>query len=378
MMPGFSLMDWNRLAASTADLSHGQFSTTRKITQAELRKHEEWMCIRGKVYDYTHYIPYHPGGAFELERGAGDDSTSLFEEFHPWVNVDAMFRRAQVGILIEPFPWSQVNLVSRQHLASQFYFIRFEIKNSNLLEEIKSAKSSVIFHVKIRTKMGPAKRFIERPYTPLIGTYLDPENDDDATLTILLKKSLRRRRPAYLSHAFCEESPTVGYEFEMQVKPCTIAESWYFSAESIGMICAGSGITPALQVLAREVQDPKSSRQLYLVWCNQTEKHIPLVEELKLLMSLLRGRLKIIHLFSRLEDNLDKSKIDFDGDFEVGRFDPDFLARRPDSLPSPPDDSKNSNTVSILICGSWEFENSVRGTMFLHGFPSKNLIRIPG
>lgn len=41
---------------------------------------DAWLCIRGRVYNVTAYLPFHPGGPEQLMRGAGKDATSLFEE----------------------------------------------------------------------------------------------------------------------------------------------------------------------------------------------------------------------------------------------------------------------------------------------------------
>lgn len=41
---------------------------------------DAWLCIRGRVYNVTAYLPFHPGGPEQLMRGTGKDATSLFEE----------------------------------------------------------------------------------------------------------------------------------------------------------------------------------------------------------------------------------------------------------------------------------------------------------
>lgn len=46
------------------------------------------MVLNGKVYDMTEFMEYHPGGIGELMRAAGDDGTRLYNEIHPWVNLD--------------------------------------------------------------------------------------------------------------------------------------------------------------------------------------------------------------------------------------------------------------------------------------------------
>lgn len=62
------------------------------------------MAIRGRVYNITHYLPYHPGGAEELMRGAGIDATQLFDKVHPWVNYDSLLAKCLVGPLRNDVP----------------------------------------------------------------------------------------------------------------------------------------------------------------------------------------------------------------------------------------------------------------------------------
>ncbi|KAL4159252.1 hypothetical protein PRNP1_005016 [Phytophthora ramorum] len=50
--------------------------------------------------------------------------------------------------------------------------------------------------------------------------------------------------------------------------------------KSIGFVCGGSGITPALQVVKEICRNPDDSTQVVLIFCNQTEKDIILRDEL--------------------------------------------------------------------------------------------------
>jgi hypothetical protein len=63
--PGHSPLDWARLTQSGKDLT-GTGGRIFKVTLSELKKHntEEdcWMVIRGKVYNATPYLKFHPGG----------------------------------------------------------------------------------------------------------------------------------------------------------------------------------------------------------------------------------------------------------------------------------------------------------------------------
>lgn len=102
-------MDWARLAQSpTSDLRGLPPSTPYlRVTPSELRRMtgrrggDAWCALGGKVYNFTPYLPFHPGGEAELLRGAGRDGTRMFGEVHPWVNYETMLSACLVGILVD-------------------------------------------------------------------------------------------------------------------------------------------------------------------------------------------------------------------------------------------------------------------------------------
>ena len=108
--PGCSLLDWIRLSRSGKDLA-GTGGEKRVVTEAELAKHntldDAWTAIRGKVYNITPYMKFHPGGKEDLMKGAGKDCTILFDEAHKGVNVESMLAKCLVGTLAPPSPATQ-------------------------------------------------------------------------------------------------------------------------------------------------------------------------------------------------------------------------------------------------------------------------------
>ena len=118
---GYSQMHWMRLSNTAANADSGSSASVNKafplnglnadvdplnnvISMAQLKKHsgrqkkmgfsfrfddgkdcanngshdDVWMAVRGKVYNVTPYLKYHPGGEEQLLRGAGMDATKLF------------------------------------------------------------------------------------------------------------------------------------------------------------------------------------------------------------------------------------------------------------------------------------------------------------
>lgn len=58
-------MDWIRLGSSGVDLT-GTNGVITAVSHAELAKHNKpddcWIALRGRVYNVTRYMDFHPGG----------------------------------------------------------------------------------------------------------------------------------------------------------------------------------------------------------------------------------------------------------------------------------------------------------------------------
>jgi cytochrome b involved in lipid metabolism len=102
LKPGFHLVDWMRLTQVSTDMRTP--GPLRKISLAELSTHKSqfdaWTAYKGKVYNITQYIAYHPGGEKTLMSGAGKDCTAQFNKFHAWVNGESMLSKCLIGVLM--------------------------------------------------------------------------------------------------------------------------------------------------------------------------------------------------------------------------------------------------------------------------------------
>ncbi|KJE95954.1 cytochrome b5 reductase 4 [Capsaspora owczarzaki ATCC 30864] len=65
------------------------------------------MALRGKVYNITRYVAYHPGGEAELMKAAGRDGTQLFQDIHAWVNAESMLEKCLIGFLVPDNPYAE-------------------------------------------------------------------------------------------------------------------------------------------------------------------------------------------------------------------------------------------------------------------------------
>ncbi|XP_058073693.1 cytochrome b5 domain-containing protein RLF-like [Magnolia sinica] len=101
---GHSQMDWLKITRTHPDLAglKGQ-SNKRFISMEEVKQHKTegsiWTVLKGRVYNISPYMKFHPGGVDMLTKAAGKDCTSLFDKYHAWVNADFLLEKCLVGIL---------------------------------------------------------------------------------------------------------------------------------------------------------------------------------------------------------------------------------------------------------------------------------------
>jgi cytochrome b involved in lipid metabolism len=76
------------------------------VSGAQVKLHNKeddcWIILKGRVYNITTYLNYHPGGKPKLMAVAGKDATTLFDKFHQWVNYDFLLSTSLIGIHIGP------------------------------------------------------------------------------------------------------------------------------------------------------------------------------------------------------------------------------------------------------------------------------------
>lgn len=101
---GYSQVAWLRLSAASKDLTGLKGKAVKgKISMQEVQRHnteaDGWVVLRGKVYNISPYLKYHPGGVQILADTAGTDCTELFNKYHAWVNGEALLAKCFIGLL---------------------------------------------------------------------------------------------------------------------------------------------------------------------------------------------------------------------------------------------------------------------------------------
>lgn len=81
----------------------------KSVTLEEFIKHDSaescWISIDNKVYDFTEFIPNHPGGVTPLVTHAGHDGSDIYHKLHPRGTIENNLSADKfIGILKEPAP----------------------------------------------------------------------------------------------------------------------------------------------------------------------------------------------------------------------------------------------------------------------------------
>ena len=198
---GFSQMHWMRLVSSAkdGDLTNGvgvidaDEAGCRAWSLAEVRQHctrdDAWMVLKGRVYNITRYLQFHPGSVEEIMRCAGDDATEAFDEVHPWVNAEAMLEPCCVGVLAAPpaaataaaaappvtlhsDEWRSFELLSRTEAGDDCVLLRFGLAEAAQRlglfpgEHLQVRLGGTDPNVGARGLAVPARAYV-RSYTPV-------------------------------------------------------------------------------------------------------------------------------------------------------------------------------------------------------------------
>lgn len=201
LKPGHSLMDWIRLGTSGIDLA-GTKGTILKVSHQELAKHNKqddaWMAIRGKVYNVTRYMDFHPGGIDELMRGVGTDATKLFDEVHAWVNYEQLLGKCFIGPLRST---GVINLGEDKPISSRlspnlnerFKFPSFKLSNSSPDVSIMKSPEHIMEIIPRFDWIQKTSEITIIFYTKSLcnpGLVIDCLNDNEVHIRIFIEKTI--------------------------------------------------------------------------------------------------------------------------------------------------------------------------------------------
>ncbi|XP_042147983.1 cytochrome b5 reductase 4-like [Ixodes scapularis] len=216
---GRSLMDWIRLTHANPNLS-GVGGKVLDVNPEELARHsrrdDAWICLKGRVYNVTPYMEFHPGGEEELMRGVGKDATDLFIQVHKWVNFESMLEKCLVGRLVGP-PANSIRKSSFVVPRIPF-FKRLQRSDTGVSEDNPDLSEEM----SSRPSMSYEWSQDDSTVTIVVQCKGDYAIEDDKVGTDLSGKKLRIRvrvsKFLYLVHIELQESVYCNYNVQVKCK----------------------------------------------------------------------------------------------------------------------------------------------------------------
>lgn len=300
---------------------------TTTYTMAEVEKHDTqssaWIVIDGGVYDCTAYLKDHPGGSESILLAAGTDATKDFYAIHS-EKANSMLEEFYIGELSADDKKTAPHATHRSTSSVQIkdaVYVKPEVQvlqsidqtenfvalhrkkwiGFELIEKTKVSHDTRLFRFKLQS---PAHRLglpvghhmflqatinhkmVIRAYTPVTS------NDERGYFDLLVKVYFADVHPKFpeggkisqylndlaIGDIVKAKGPLGHFEYNGQGE--FIINGERRSAKKIGLICGGTGITPAYQVMKAIAKDTNDITEVFLIFANRTEDDILLRDEL--------------------------------------------------------------------------------------------------
>ena len=350
--PGYSLFEWNKLCASGQDLA-GLGGRLLEVSPDELARHNTesdcWTAVRGKVYNVTRFLKYHPGRKAQLMRGAGNDCTVLFDKLHTWVNEETILKGCLVGFLTP----GKAGPVFDQCVVKSIETVTHNAKVFTLRRKDGSLfKTPIGYHVKVQARIEGS--VVEREYTPISA--LDDYSPDlsQEELVLMIKMYPHGQMTRHLAEI------STGDSLHVSEPLGSFDETKLTLAKKLILIAAGSGFTPMIKLLCQKLHENKNFKNtekcsITLLLANKTEEDILWKDKLEELEAS-SPELKVVHILSSPSDS-------WRG--ERGRVSYSFLQRYLPSLSSVSSESE----VFVCVSGPTAFAGIVGSLLFNMKYP---------
>ncbi|KAG2182787.1 hypothetical protein INT44_005767, partial [Umbelopsis vinacea] len=269
----------------------------------EVEKHNVaddcWIVVRDMIYDCTPFMKAHPGGIESILLVGGQDCTEDFDAIHSTA-AHEMLQKYIIGTLskdteapvvdqthsdtvldqfLDPKVWKSLVLEKKVYMTPDICLFRFAFSSPAMKHGLPVGK-----HVYLRCQLD--SKFIMRAYTPsvcgddflefIIKIYRPAQ---DHPLGGLFTQQLEKLS---IGNSIETKGPLGSFEYFGMGQFIHLKRQDTGHVKDIGMICAGTGITPIWQVLmaiSQELGD--QSTRISLIYGNRYEEDIILRQELE-------------------------------------------------------------------------------------------------
>ncbi|VDB91648.1 unnamed protein product [Peniophora sp. CBMAI 1063] len=288
--------------AATKEVQMVKPGVTRKITPQELSEQDPqtpWFVVHGQIYDGTTFLDAHPGGRDSITLVHGQDATEDFMAIHS-MDARAQLAEYHIGTLLDsadkgkevddaarirpddpfldPRLWRRTTLAAIVRVNHDCCVYRLKLDHPTRALGLLCGQ-----HIYVRIRRDG--ELVQRAYTPISALGM--------TGSVELLVKLYRPEEAYplggkMSALF--EKLQVGDQVEVKGPIGSFIWKGRGSylwrgktghTKNVGMICAGSGMTPIYQVLSGILLDLEDREtRIWLICANRTVADILMREEL--------------------------------------------------------------------------------------------------
>ncbi|OWM90190.1 hypothetical protein CDL15_Pgr006511 [Punica granatum] len=294
-------------------------TSSKTFSVSEVKSHNSadsaWIIVHGHVYDCTHFLKDHPGGADSILINAGTDCTEEFDAIHS-DKAKKLLEQYRIGELIttgynsdsssgssssdglvkgvqpikeavgparrvalRPGEKIQCKLVSKTSISHDVRIFRFALPSEDQLLGLPVGK-----HLFLCATIDG--KLCMRAYTPISGP--DTIGYFDLVIKIYFMNVHPKIPQGGLMTQYLESLPMgsvlevkgpLGH-IEYTVRGGFLVHGKPKFAKRLAMLAGGTGITPVYQIMQAILRDPEDKTVMYLVYANRTEGDILLREEL--------------------------------------------------------------------------------------------------
>ena len=321
---------------------------TKKFTMEEVAKHTEetdsWFIVNGNVYDSTEYNKDHPGGAESILMVAGGDGTEDFEAIHSkkaW----KLLEKYQIGIVddgsddavengggeekatsgvtdlvaLAPKKKLTVPLLETRVVGNDgtndVIFLKLGLPSPDHILGLPTGKHFMVyakcevFKEITNEETGKPERcpsgeketkLIARAYTPISND--NQKGSVDMVVKVYSAPGKEGKMSSHMGQMkvgdTLELKGPIGHvhytrnQIELHGKE-------KIAVKHVGMIAGGTGITPMYQVIQTALADPEDTTKFHLIYANQVNVGIMLVDELDAMQKAHPDRLTIEYVVDR-------------------------------------------------------------------------------
>ena len=294
--------------------------SSRKFTLEEVKKNNSeqsaWIIVDGKVYDTTSYLDEHPGGVNAIVMGAGEDVSEEFNAIHS-TRATKMLEKYYIGdveddteyldassvsdlsktefdevteatltlvdedkVALDPKKWTEFELIEKIEISHDTRLLKFKLQSPE--HRLGLPVGHHLF-----AKAVVDGKMVMRAYTPVSS------DDDLGHFTLCVKVYFADVHPKFpdggkmsqymekmqIGDMLNVKGPLGHFEYKGRGNFTVKGKDKH--ASKIGLICGGTGLTPAYQVIQAIYRDPEDKTEVHLLYANQTDKDILMRKELE-------------------------------------------------------------------------------------------------